>query len=228
MGRRKFIPLTMVAGAALLAALPGCGSDAPPMGSAVTDRDSLPVMVTTGVSKLVSDSGVMRYKIVAEEWSVFDKTNPPRWEFPKGIFLERYDDKFKVNMHITADSAWLYDQNLWELRGHVSLHDEAAGTRLYTQELFWNMGTGELRSDVYTRLIEPDQEIEGNWFRATVVNRQLTQYHVRQGKGFMPMNESATASPAPSESTSPADTAQSAEMPAIPIREAPLSRPKGR
>ena len=90
------------------------------------------------------------------------------------------------------------------------------------------MGTGQLRSDVYTRLIEPDQEIEGNWFRATVVNRQLTQYHVRQGKGFMPMNESATASPASPGNSSPADTAQGAEMPAIPLRDAPTSRPKGR
>ncbi len=193
------------------------------MGSAVRNRDSLPVMVTTGVSKLISDSGVTRYKIVAEEWRVYDKTTPPRWEFPKGVFLERYDDKFKVNLHITADSAWLYNQKLWELRGHVTLHDEAAGTRLYTQELFWDMNTGELRSDVHTRLIEPDQEIEGNWFRATIINRQLTSYHVRQGKGFMPMSDKDTAPAAPS--PAPGDTTQVST--GIPPREAPSSRPKG-
>lgn len=197
----------------------GCGNEAPPMGDAVRHRDSMAVMVTRGVSKLISDSGVIRYKIVAEEWRIYDKTKPPRWEFPKGVFLERYDDKFKVNLHITADSAWLYDQNLWKLRGHVELNDQAAQTLMYTNELFWNMRTGELRSDVYTRLIEPDQEIEGNWFRAFVVNKRLTRYHIRQGKGFMPMADYENDSPTNEFS---ADTT-GGERPVF--REAPMAHP---
>lgn len=197
----------------------GCGNDAPPMGDAVRQRDSMAVMVTQGVSKLISDSGVIRYKIVAEEWRIYDKTNPPRWEFPKGVFLERYDDKFKVNLHITADSAWLYDQNLWKLRGHVELNDQAAQTLMYTNELFWDMRTGELSSNVYTRLIEPDQEIEGNWFRAFIVNKRLTRYHVRQGKGFMPMSDYDTENTA---AETPTDTT-GGEAPTM--REGPTARP---
>ncbi len=83
----------------------GCGNDAPPTGAAITDRDSMPVMVTHGVSKLISDSGVVRYKVIAEEWRVFDKTNPQRQEFPKGLFLLRYDKRFNVDLYITADTA---------------------------------------------------------------------------------------------------------------------------
>lgn len=190
------------------------------MSSAIRHRDSLPVMVTRGVSKLISDSGIIRYKLIAEEWQVYDKTKPPRWTFPKGIFLERYDDKFKVNLHITADSAWLYDQKTWVLKGHVVLDDQAARTHLTTEQLNWNMNTGLMSSDVYTHLIQPDQEIEGNWFRATVVNRQLTRYHVRQTRGFMPMSDTGgTGGPAPaSTDTTHADT--------IPARSAPVSRPR--
>ena len=38
-----------------------CGTEAPPMGQAIEDRDSMPVMVTYGVSKIISDSGVIKY-----------------------------------------------------------------------------------------------------------------------------------------------------------------------
>ena len=190
------------------------------MGNSVQNRDSLPVMVTTGVSKLISDSGIIRYKIVAEEWKVFDRTNPPRWEFNKGLFLERFDDKFKTNMHVTADSAVLYDQNLWKLRGHIVLRDDAMHTILHTNELYWNMRSGELSSDVYTKLIKPDEEIEGNWFRATVVNKQLTRYFVKQTKGFMPMSANAGASPA-------AQTSDTAQIDSSALREAPVSHRKG-
>lgn len=191
------------------------------MGERVTGRDSLPVMVSHGVSKLISDSGVMRYKLISEEWRVYDKTAPPRWEFPKGVFIERYDDKFKVNLHITADSAWLYNQKVWKLRGHVVLDDEEEKTRLETEELFWEMNTGKLWSDVYSRLTKPDQEIEGDWFRATIRNGHPTEYHVRQSSGFMPMGDTGHTTSSPS----PADTAR---PDTVPPRGGPVPRPKSK
>ncbi len=41
-------------------------------------------MDTRGVTTLVSDSGVTRYRINTEEWLVFDRKNPPYWAFEKG------------------------------------------------------------------------------------------------------------------------------------------------
>ena len=55
-------------------------------------RDSLPVLRTYGVSTLISDSGIIRYKIIAEDWYVYDRTDPPRWTFMKGLFLEKFDN----------------------------------------------------------------------------------------------------------------------------------------
>ena len=75
---------------ALSLSFSACDNGAPPSGSAVRNRDSLPVMVTYGASKLISDSGVVRYKIISEEWLVFDRTHPPRQEFRKGVLLQRY------------------------------------------------------------------------------------------------------------------------------------------
>ena len=43
--------------------------------AAIENRDSLPVLKSIGVSTLISDSGIISYKIIAEEWFMFDKKN---------------------------------------------------------------------------------------------------------------------------------------------------------
>ena len=162
----------------------GCGSEAPPTGEAVQERDSLPVMTTFGVSKMISDSGVMRYKIVAEEWRVYDKTHPPRQTFPKGIFLTRFDEKLKVDLYITADTAYWYNQNLWEMRGRVFINNLTSQTTFATEELFWDMNRHEIYSNKHIHIVKPDEELEGNWFRS---DENMNVYHVRRTSGFLPM-----------------------------------------
>lgn len=179
--RLLLIVSVLMVGAAVLAA---CGSEAPPEGPAIECRDSMPVMVTRGVSKLISDSGIIRYKIVTEEWAVYDRTNPPRQEFKKGIFLERFDPSHNVNLYITADTAYWYNQELWELRGRVYIDNAENGTRFSTEKLYWDMQKHEFYSDCYMHIIKPDEELEGDWFRS---NEAMTSYEVRQSRGYMPM-----------------------------------------
>ena len=164
--------------------LGSCAEEAASGGESITMRDSTPVMVTTGVSKLISDSGVIRYRIVAEEWRMLDRTKPPRQEFLKGIFMERYDANFLPNLTIEADTAYCYNQKLWELRGRVRIVNREKGTVFTTEELFWNMEEHLVYGSKYMRIVEPDQEIEGDSFEA---DEQLNRYLVRQSRGFMPM-----------------------------------------
>ncbi|MBP3227577.1 MAG: LPS export ABC transporter periplasmic protein LptC [Bacteroidaceae bacterium] len=180
----RAVPFLLVLSLLLASLFGACSDDTPPTGEAIATRDSLPVMVTTGVSKLISDSGVIRYRIVAEEWRMLDRTKPPRQEFVKGIFMERYDAKFKPNLTIQADTAYCYDQKLWELRGRVRIVNREKGTVFTTEELFWNMSDHLLYGSKHMRIVEPDQEIEGDSFEA---DEQLNHYLVRQSRGFMPM-----------------------------------------
>ena len=89
-----------------------CSDTKPPTAPAVRQRDSSSILTTYGVSKLISDSGRIRYKVVAEEWRVYDRTSPPRHTFPKGILLEKFNQKYHIEMYITADTAYWYDQYL--------------------------------------------------------------------------------------------------------------------
>ena len=191
-----------------------CTSDAPPMGPQVDCRDSLPVMATRGVSKLISDSGIVRYKIIAEEWLVYDKTHPQRQEFPKGVYLERYDDNASVNLHITADTAYCFDQYLWKLRGRVVMNDREKQITYSSEELYWDMRKHIFYSNAPMTLQEPDRLIRGNWFES---DEQMKQYKVGTTSGYMPMKTSA----------SPADTTKSQEPQATQV-EKPKSDQKAK
>ena len=91
---------------------------------AINERDSVSMMTSYGVNTLISDSGVIKYKIVTERWDVNTVRKPSRWTFEKGIFLEQFDEKFHVEGYINADTAWYYDQQkLWELRGRVHIRN---------------------------------------------------------------------------------------------------------
>ncbi len=189
---RSLSSLFLICGALLSFVLGGCADDATPTGEAISKRDSTPVMVTTGVSKLISDSGVIRYRIVAEEWRMLDRTKPPRQEFLKGIFMERYNAKFLPNMTIEADTAYCYDQKLWELRGRVRIVNREKNTVFTTEELFWNMDEHLVYGSKHMRIVEPEQEIEGDSFEA---DEQLNHYLVRQSRGFMPLPDKENRGP---------------------------------
>ncbi len=147
---------------------------------AIRDRDSVSMMVTYGVNTLISDSGVIKYRIVSERWEVNTIKNPPRWIFEKGIFLQQYDKTFHIEGYIQADSAWYYDQQkLWELRGRVSIRN-VNGLIFHSEELFWDGIRHEFYSYKFSRLVTPERTLEGTYFRS---DEQMTHYEVSNSVG---------------------------------------------
>lgn len=189
----------LIAFASLIVALAAsCGNNNLPSAPAIKNPDSAAVMTTYGVSKMISDSGLIRYKIVAEEWQVFERTNPPRHEFKKGLVLERFNQKFHIEMYITADTAYWYNQNLWELRGRVRVWNED-GTVFDSQKLYWDMQKHEFYSNVYSHLKTPDKEVEGTNF---VSDEQMRRYVINNSRAVFPLPEGgldadSAAAPAP-------------------------------
>ena len=154
------------------------------MAPAVSDKDSVAVMVDYGVATLMSDSGYVKYKIVAEEWHFFNKNNKQLWVFPKGVFLERYDRNFNMDMHLTADTAYFRDQNLLELRGRVYLHDLEKQVTYASEELFYDTQKHLFYSNKYHHFTTADKDLKGDWFES---DDQFRKYHVKQSRGFVPV-----------------------------------------
>lgn len=123
-----FLNITVAIWATVMFVLfPACSGGEKKLAEAITERDSLPSMKTLGVTTLISDSGITRYKIITEEWEIYDKKNPPYWAFEKGVYLEKFDSLFHIDASIKADTAYYYEKKkLWELRSNVHIRSQEA------------------------------------------------------------------------------------------------------
>ena len=167
-----------------------CSGRKKELGDAITERDSLPVMDTRGVTTLVSDSGITRYRINTEEWLVFDRKNPPYWAVEKGIYLEKFDSLFQVEASIKADTAYFYNkEELWKLIGNVDIQN-LKGERFNTELLYWDQRKQKVYSDQFIRIEQPDRIITGRGFES---NQQMTVYTIRQPEGVFYVDEETAA-----------------------------------
>ncbi|ADV43540.1 LPS export ABC transporter periplasmic protein LptC [Bacteroides helcogenes] len=185
----RHISITIALGAMVMLLLfSACSGRKKELGAAITERDSLPVMDTRGVTTLVSDSGITRYRIKTEEWLVFDRKNPPYWAFEKGVYLEKFDSLFRVEASIKADTAYFYNkEELWKLMGNVDIKN-LKGERFNTELLYWDQRKQKVYSDRFIRIEQPDRIITGRGFES---NQQMTVYTIHQPEGIFYVDEEA-------------------------------------
>lgn len=170
------------------------------VGEAITERDSLPIMETKGVSTLISDSGIIRYRLQAEDWRVFDKKKPPYWAFEEGVYLETFDTLFQMEANIKADTAYYYEkQKLWKLMGNVVIRN-LKGEKFNTELLYWDQNTEKVYSDRFIRIEQPDRIITGRGFDS---NQQMTKYTIHKPEGIFYLEDSGVVA---------ADTTQTVQI----------------
>ena len=190
--------------------------------TAVQTGDSLPFMHSVGVSTLISDSGVIRYHLVAEQWDIHTPDDEPAtWTFLKGLLMLRLDENLDVDLYVQADTAFLHKQNMWELRGRVRIRN-VQGTRFNTEELFWDLNKHEMWNHAPMTIISPERTLEGTEFRS---NEQMTRYSVANSVGDFPMSDAdgTGTQPADSASTQQTDSTATKTVPAPTQHTAPTS-----
>lgn len=147
---------------------------------AIHDRDSVAMMTSYGVNTLISDSGVIKYRIVTERWEVNTNRVPSRWIFDKGMLLEQFDEKFHINSYIQCDTAYYFDQErVWKLYGRVRILTKD-GLRFTSEQLTWDENKHELSSYVFSKLVTPERTLQGSYFWS---DERMTRYFVSNSKG---------------------------------------------
>ena len=158
-----------------------CSGRKKDMGAAITERDSLPV---------ISDSGITRYRVNTAEWLIYDRKNPPYWAFEKGIYLEKFDSVFHTEASIKADTAYYYNKKeLWKLMGNVHVQN-LKGEKFDTELLYWDQNKKRVYSDRRVRIEQPDQVIYAIGFES---NEQLTKYRFFKTEGIFYVDEDSAA-----------------------------------
>lgn len=177
--------------AAATLSLQSCSEDEKAVGPDIGVRDSLPTLQSIGVSTLISDSGIIRYKIIAEEWYIYDKKDPQYWSFEKGLFIERFNETYEVDAFISCDTAYFYNQkSLWELRGRV-LVKNLKGETFKTSLLFWDQRAHRIYSTEFMEIDGEQHKLAGYDFSS---NEEMTDYVIHSSKGQFPV-ENNTLNP---------------------------------
>lgn len=155
--------------------------------SFVYDPEVVPTMITDTVTTLISDSGITRYKLVADVWKVFDKAKEPYWYFPEGIYLERFTPDFSIEATVVADTAWYYsEKDLWKLKKNVHV-ENMQGEEFDSEELFWDQKNERVYSDKYIEIRRGVTEIKGYGFES---NQSMTDYRIfRPHDGKLPFSD---------------------------------------
>lgn len=183
---------------------------------AIRDEDSVAMMTSYGINTLISDSGIMRYRIIAERWEVNDNVHPPRWTFNRGLFLEQFDEKFHIETYIQADTARYYTaKKLWHLWGNVRIKT-VDGLIFTSEELYWDQNSHELYSNMFSHLVTPERELQGAHF---ISDERMRHYKISNTKGSFTRedfdndaNANANAASGASPDASAADTVPKRKM----------------
>lgn len=157
------------------------------------DASRMPTMTTRNVSTMISDSGVTQYKIVAPLWEVYDEGENPHWRFPEGLYLRKYDRKFRIIATIASDSAvYFKHRNLWRLDGRVEV-TKVPNELFLSQQVFWDQTRGIVYSDSFIHIENATHMMEGYGFRA---RQDFTEYSINRPLGIFPAERDNLRGPA--------------------------------
>jgi len=163
-----------------------CGHGEVPKSAAITDRQATPILDVDSVSTLISDSGVVRYRISAERWQIYDKAEPSYWEFKEGIYLEEFDEDLSVQASLRADYARYWDKDeRWELKGKVHAMNEK-GEKFDTELLVWDQHEERVFSDSAITITRDSSVIQGVGFES---NQTMTNYTILNPTGYFTLED---------------------------------------
>ncbi len=133
---------------------------------------------------VVSENGRKSYRFKTPLLEGYMLGRDPYREFRKGVDIITYkdDSMTTVNATLVANYAIYYEnRKLWEAKGNVVV-TKSDGTKLYTQQLFWNSITKRIYSNVDTKVVTDTDTFIGEGFES---DEELKDLHFRRFKSKM-------------------------------------------
>ncbi len=170
----------------LLFSIVSCSKDKLESTSSIENRMLTPKLKADMITTLISDSGVTRYRISADQWLVFDLDTQPYWDFPLGIYFERFNEEYVVDAFLESNKARYFERpQLWRLDGDVvarNLNDE----KFETQQMYWDQKHEKIYSDSLIKITQKDKIIVGLGFES---NQNFSRYFIKKPQGIFPIDK---------------------------------------
>ena len=150
--------------------------------------DTIMTEKSQNLTIVVSENGRKSYRFTTPLLEGYTLGRDPYREFRKGVKITTYQDDSLTTVNATLESNYaIYYENrkLWEAKGNVRIvkHD---GTKVFTQQLFWNSTTKRIYSNVDTKIVTADDTHLTEGFES---DEDMIELNFRHWKGKMMMKE---------------------------------------
>jgi LPS export ABC transporter protein LptC len=143
-----------------------------------------PLRKAENIELYYTEKDRVKVKMIAAELHEFQ--NGDR-EFPKGIYLEFYDEFGKMESKLRANHAFFNKkENLWRGRGKVEVKNLETNEQLNTEELFWKQTEERIYTDKFVTIRQQDDVIYGEGLEA---KQDMSDYVILKPKGEFEVKE---------------------------------------
>ena len=154
--------------------------------------DTIMTEKSTNLTVIVSENGRRSYRFTTPLLEGYTLGRDPYREFRKGVKITTYQDDSLTTVNATMESNYaIYYENrkLWEAKGNVRIvkHD---GTKVFTQQLFWNSTTKRIYSNVDTKIVTANDTHFTEGFES---DEELVELNFRHWMGKVKMDEQAAS-----------------------------------
>jgi LPS export ABC transporter protein LptC len=151
----------------------------------VPPNDRSPIEISRDVEFILSDSAIVRAKLLTPEMQTF-YADEPFVEMPKGLNVIFYDKYTLPSGYLSANYGKRYTiKRIIEVKDNVvvvnTLHDTFT-----TEFLTWNERQNKVYTDHYVRVKTKDEIITGKGFTSDL---SFTNYEFRNIKGIISVNK---------------------------------------
>lgn len=169
----------------ILVFIVACSGNKQELTSSISNRATTPCLRALDISTFISDSGITRYHITAQEWEIYDRAEEPYWIFPHGLHFDRLDPSLNVDAQIDCGKAVYWNRkNLWRLTDSVCCVN-MQGERFETNLLYWDQQNEHIYSDSLITIYKQHLKLVGMGFES---NQTLTNYRILQPHGVIPID----------------------------------------
>jgi|SRR5688572_19595484 len=108
-------------------------------------------------------------------------------EFPKGIYLEFYDEAGVLSSTLRADHAYYFkNEDKWRARGKVEVVNQEKNEQLNTEELFWFPAKEEILSEKFVTIRQQQTVLYGEGLEA---KQDMSTYSITKPQGEIEIEE---------------------------------------
>lgn len=167
-----FIPASVLAGIFF-----SCENDLENVKLVTATNDS-PDQIVTNVHSLYSDSGVVRFEIIATRMESFSQPEQ-KTIFKNGFQVNFFKSRDSIEATLTADYAeQMESSNSFFARSKVIFTNFDKNQTLKTEELYWDQATKRIRTDKAFEIIGEKSYISGYGMDANETFSNYNTHHV--------------------------------------------------